>query len=43
VIDQNGIMQYGDTPLLVQLPDRDLATSVALNAIIQPSLIASSN
>jgi predicted transglutaminase-like cysteine proteinase len=43
VIDQDGIMQYGDTPLLVQLPDRDLAPSVALNTAVQPSLIASTN
>jgi predicted transglutaminase-like cysteine proteinase len=43
VIDQDGIMQYGDTPLLARLPDRDFAPSVALNLVIQPSLISSSN
>jgi predicted transglutaminase-like cysteine proteinase len=43
VIDQDSIMKYDAMPMLAQLPDRDLAPSVALNAAIQPGLIASSN
>jgi predicted transglutaminase-like cysteine proteinase len=43
VIDQHGVMQYADTPLLANVPDRDLAPSVALNLAVQPGLISPSN
>ncbi len=43
VIDRDGIMQYGDAPLLAGLSDRDPAPSVAMNAAIQPDSISSSN
>jgi predicted transglutaminase-like cysteine proteinase len=43
VIDQDGIMQYGTTPLLAYLPDRDPASSVTLNAGLNPNSISSSN
>jgi len=36
VIDQNGVMQYADSPLLANLPHRDPALSVALNLAVQP-------
>ena len=43
VIDQHGVKQYADTPLLAAAPDRDLAPSVALNSGFQPGLISPSN
>ena len=43
VIDQHGVMQYDDAPLLAVVPDRDLAPSVAQNLAVEPSLISSSN
>jgi predicted transglutaminase-like cysteine proteinase len=43
VIDQHGVMQYVDTPLLAVVPDRDLAPSVAQNLAVEPGLISSSN
>ncbi len=43
VIDHYGVMQYADTPLLANLPDRDLAPSAVLNLAAQPVLIPSSN
>jgi predicted transglutaminase-like cysteine proteinase len=43
VIDQYGVMQYVDTPLLAVAPDRELAPPVALNSAAQPGLIPSSN
>jgi predicted transglutaminase-like cysteine proteinase len=43
VIDQHGIMQYGNAPLLAGLPDRDLAPAVAFNAATQPGVISSPN
>ena len=43
VIDQYGVMQYVDTPLLAVAPDRELAPPVALNSAAQPGLISSSN
>src|ERR1700693_5342122 len=45
VIDQNGIMQYTDEPLLANLPDRDsdVPPPVALNLNVQPGLISPAN
>src|SRR5258705_5413414 len=43
VIDQHGVMQYVDTPLLAGVAEHDLAPSVALNAAAQPSLISPAN
>jgi predicted transglutaminase-like cysteine proteinase len=43
VIDQHGVMQYVDTPLLAGAPGRELARSAALNQASEPGLISSSN
>ena len=43
VIDQRGVMQYLDTPLLAGRPDPNLAPSLALNSVVQPGLIPPSN
>ncbi len=43
VIDQEGVMQYADSPLLASLPHRDIAPSVAMNSAAQPGLISPSN
>jgi predicted transglutaminase-like cysteine proteinase len=43
VIDQDGIKQYVDPPLLAGVPDRDRAQSVALNLAVQPGVITPSN
>jgi predicted transglutaminase-like cysteine proteinase len=44
VIDQHGIMQYVDAPLLASLPARDVAApSVTLTSAVQPGLISSVN
>jgi predicted transglutaminase-like cysteine proteinase len=43
VIDQHGVMQYADPPLLASLPDRDPASLIALNSAFQPAVIAPSN
>ncbi len=47
VIDQHGIMQYADTPLLAAAPAPDpdpvLSPSVALNSAVQPGLNPSVN
>jgi predicted transglutaminase-like cysteine proteinase len=46
VIDQYGVMQYADGPLLASVPgrDRDIAPpSVALTSVVQPGLISSAN
>jgi len=43
VIDQRGVMQYVDTPLLASAAGRDLAPSTAPNAAAQPGLISPSN
>jgi predicted transglutaminase-like cysteine proteinase len=43
VIDQYGVMQYADAPLLAQLPDRNLAPPAVLNLAAQPGLISSAN
>ena len=42
VIDQYGVKQYADTPLLANAaaPDRELSPSVALNSAAQPGLIS---
>ena len=41
VIDQYGVMQYVDAPLLVVTPDRE--QSAAFKFAIEPGLISSSN
>jgi len=43
VIDQYGVMQYADAPLLAVAPDREPAPSVALNSAVQSGLLSSSN
>jgi predicted transglutaminase-like cysteine proteinase len=43
VIDQHGVMQYVDTPLLAGGPGQELARSAALNPAGEPGLISSSN
>jgi predicted transglutaminase-like cysteine proteinase len=43
VIDQHGVMQYVDTPLLASAAEHDLAPSVALNVTAQPGLISPPN
>jgi hypothetical protein len=40
VIDQHGVMQYIDTPLLAGLPGRDPLPSVAMRLAAQPGLIS---
>jgi hypothetical protein len=41
VIDQYGVMQYVDAPLLAAAPDRE--PSAALKLAVEPGLISSSN
>jgi predicted transglutaminase-like cysteine proteinase len=43
VIDQHGVMQYADPPLLANLPDRDAAPPLALNLAAQPGMISPVN
>jgi predicted transglutaminase-like cysteine proteinase len=43
VIDQHGIMQYADAPLLARLSDRDAPSPVMLNSVAQPALISTAN
>jgi predicted transglutaminase-like cysteine proteinase len=43
VIDQYGVMQYVDTPLLASAPSRDPAAAAALQSAIEPGLIAFSD
>jgi predicted transglutaminase-like cysteine proteinase len=45
VIDQYGVMQYADAPLLADAPERNQKrpSSVALNLAVQPGLILPSN
>jgi hypothetical protein len=43
VIDQHGVMQYVDTPLLASAAEPDLAPSAASNVAARPGLISSSN
>src|SRR5712692_11707393 len=42
-IDQTGVMQYADTPLLAVAPDRDLSPSAPLDLAVLSSLISSTN
>jgi hypothetical protein len=41
VIDQYGVMQYAEAPLLAVAPDR--GSSAALKLAVEPGLISSSN
>ncbi len=43
VIDQYGVMQYADAPLLANMQDRDAAPPVMLNLAVQPGLISPAN
>jgi predicted transglutaminase-like cysteine proteinase len=43
VIDQHGVMQYVDTPLVAGGPARDVTPSMAASSAIQPGVISSSN
>jgi len=43
VIDQYGVMQYVDTPLLAAAPGRDPSPSAALDLAALPGLISPSN
>jgi predicted transglutaminase-like cysteine proteinase len=43
VIDQTGVMQYDDTPLLAVVPDQVLSPSAPLNLAVLPGLISSAN
>jgi predicted transglutaminase-like cysteine proteinase len=43
VIDQYGVMQYADTPLLAVVPGRDLSPSTPLSLAVLPGLISPSN
>jgi predicted transglutaminase-like cysteine proteinase len=43
VIDQTGVMQYADTPLLAVVPDQVLSPSAPLNLAVLPGLISSAN
>jgi predicted transglutaminase-like cysteine proteinase len=43
VIDQTGVMQYVDTPLLASGPDRDLAPPAAPGLAVEPGLISASD
>jgi predicted transglutaminase-like cysteine proteinase len=43
VIDQTGVMQYADTPLLASVPDRDLSPSAPLNLAVLSGLTSSTN
>ena len=40
VIDQYGVKQYVDTPLMAKLPDRDVAPPAALSLAVRPGLIS---
>jgi hypothetical protein len=41
VIDQYGVKQYADMPLLANAPAPELSPSAALNSAAQPGLISS--
>jgi predicted transglutaminase-like cysteine proteinase len=41
VIDQDGVMQYRDAPLLANLPGRNIAPSATQESAAQPGIIAS--
>jgi predicted transglutaminase-like cysteine proteinase len=43
VIDQDGVMQYADAPLLANAPERAFAPSVAADPAVRPGLISSAN
>src|SRR5712692_3571101 len=43
VIDQTGVMQYADAPLLAVAPEADLSPSAPLNLAVLPGLISSAN
>jgi predicted transglutaminase-like cysteine proteinase len=43
VIDQSGVMQYGNAPLLASAPGRDPAPSLTPSPAVEPGVIASSN
>ena len=43
VIDQHGVMRYSDTPLLADLPDREITPPSALNLTAQPGMISPVN
>jgi predicted transglutaminase-like cysteine proteinase len=43
VIDQTGVMQYADTPLLAVVPEADLSPSAPLNLAVLPGLTSSAN
>jgi hypothetical protein len=43
VIDQSGVMQYVDPPLLAGVPGREPGPSAAQNAAVEPGLISASN
>jgi predicted transglutaminase-like cysteine proteinase len=43
VIDQAGVMQYADSPLLAVAPEADLSPSAPLNLAVLPGLTSSAN
>jgi predicted transglutaminase-like cysteine proteinase len=43
VIDQTGVMQYADTPLLAVVPEADLSPSAPLNLAVLPGPTSSTN
>lgn len=43
VIDQSGVMQYADAPLLANLPEREAMPPVAVNLAAQPGLVSHAN
>jgi predicted transglutaminase-like cysteine proteinase len=43
VIDQTGVMQYADSPLLAVAPEADLSPSAPLNLAVLPGLTSSAN
>jgi predicted transglutaminase-like cysteine proteinase len=43
VIDQSGVMQYVEPPLLAGVPGREARPSAAQNAAVEPGLISASN
>jgi predicted transglutaminase-like cysteine proteinase len=43
VIDQHGVMQYADGPLLANMPAQDPSQPIALNFAVQPGLISPAN
>jgi predicted transglutaminase-like cysteine proteinase len=43
VIGQSGVMRYAETPMLAELPDRDVSSPLAQNAAMQPGLISPPN